>query len=444
MKNNLLLILILLPASFAFGQDKAFDLSKYKLPDIKRHQLDFSFSSDGNTTKYKQEQSDPQSGDLNYNRITSNSESSITYKYFHNTRSRILEISSSFSPSLDYIKTENENQKSVTNKPEFNFHTWGTASFYKSGSSLFLQINAYLYNNFDRSESKIDGQTNSKSISNYLHSYVGLGVGKGRMEPVSDLWQSYIILEKLNDQHSLTRDLKDEDFFEFATLVSQLKNKRIFDYRQRKIIELTALDSLLHKQNLVEKTDISYFTTVNDYWSFANIENRESGSVLKFQIAPYFDSSSNEYLYEPRSKSHSLGINPSINYSYYKPVNLFWDRMIWFSAYETLIFEQKNSDYSRGQFSFNLGAGYRYLPNFRTTVYSGLSYSGSENSRSEDNVTSKYWNNSANFSFEIKYYISPQVQISGKIHSSYSIGHNNNRQNYFVTFYNLGLNYAIF
>ena len=52
MRLTLTLLCILGVSLAGSSQDKNFDLSKYKFPDYKRHQLEFNFNSSGNSNSY--------------------------------------------------------------------------------------------------------------------------------------------------------------------------------------------------------------------------------------------------------------------------------------------------------------------------------------------------------------------------------------------------------
>ncbi len=53
MKHLSLLFNLMLVSLFSFSQVENYDLSKYKLPDIKRQQLDFNFQSNGQNSSSK-------------------------------------------------------------------------------------------------------------------------------------------------------------------------------------------------------------------------------------------------------------------------------------------------------------------------------------------------------------------------------------------------------
>jgi hypothetical protein len=267
------------------------------------------------------------------------------------------------------------------------------------------------------------------------------------MEKVSDLWQAYYILEKLKGQKSFVRELYEKDIFEFASFASKLKNKRFFDARLQKIAELQALDSLLHKQGLIEGSDISYFTTLNDYWNFADFRDRESGRVLKFWLSPQYSRYSYKSVGTSTQITTTTNLVSNLSFNCTKQLNLFWDRHLnILLSNETLIDKTgSNSDnYPKNLFHTDVNFGFDFFPDSRTSLSASVGYGGSEGIfQTYSDTFKKQWSNRIYFSFDGVYYISPQLQITG----NYRIGYSDKVYNAFNTTimnYNLGLRYAIF
>jgi hypothetical protein len=273
-----------------------------------------------------------------------------------------------------------------------------------------------------------------------------MGVGTGRIEKVNDLWQGYYILEKLKQQNSLSRESRDEDIFEFARLISKLKNKRFFDARIRKIAELQTLDSMMYQKGLIDKSDISYFTTLNDYWSFPIYFDRKSGKELKFQLLP-------ELINENYKSNNNTSDSPTranlvskILFDCSKQINLFWEKTAHIDVINTTLLT-KNGDvpdsYPGNLLGTNASFGFGYYPDSRTRLLGSLNYHGGEQATSINSTYSKAWFNNFILNLEANYFISPQLQITGNFSGNYwfseynsSHGHNTN--------FNLGLRYAIF
>jgi len=445
-------ILCLIGASLSgFSQDKSFDLSKYKFPDYKRHELNFNFNSNG--SQYKNSYDEPSNngtGNIVRNAnsyYSSHSNFSLGYQYDYLTRSRIDQLHASLSGQYDFTKVQSSAENTKQMDPNLSLNFGGSRKYYLTKDKLFLEVAPDLGYNISEIKRTTGGIVDTNNKSNSFTALIDLGVGIGRMEKVSDLWQSYYILEKLKEQKSLVRELDEKDIFEFASLASKLKNKRFFDARLQKIAELQALDSLLNKQGLIEGSDISYFTTLNDYWSFAYFRDRESGRIVKFWLSPQYS----RYSYKSVGTSSQITTNTNLvsnlSFNCTKQLNLFWDRHLnILLSNETLIDKTgSNSDnYPKNLFHTDVNFGFDFFPNSRTSVSASVGYGGSEGVYQAYTETfTKQWSNRIYFNVDGVYYISPQLQITG----NYRIGYSDKIYNAFNTTimnYNLGLRYAIF
>ena len=452
MKHTIATLCILGASLAGFSQDKNFDLSKYKFPDYKRHQLDFSFSSDGHDESHSFEQPKTDSYDgLKYDSYNSglNTNLRIDYRYNYLTRKTIDQVYSSFDGRYDYSKNKHSGgDKTEESTPNFHFNLNASRRIYLTEDKFFMEGVAELY--YDNSRRKIEYNDVESNSDNYYSSDVnlsaGIGIGLGRIERVNDLWQGYYILEKLRLQNSLSRELQENDIFEFSTFISKLKNKRFFDYRLRKIAELQALDSLLHQQNLLHNTDILYFTTLNDYWSFPVYFDRKSGRELKFQVLPGFES---DYYKSGENYSNTpvkTDMVTKIQFDCDKQINLFWERNFHIDLVNTtLIAKNKyvSDSYPVNWIATNASIYYGFFPNTRTRVTGSFYYHGNEDANLSNNSNSKSWFNSCNLDLGVNYYISPQLQIAGSLNGSYYFSKENSNHGHNI-YYNLSLSYAIF
>jgi hypothetical protein len=454
MKRTIATLCLLGAALTGFCQDKNFDLSKYKFPDYKRHELELNFNSHG----YSEKRNDI----LYYDNASGNSPSSersysssytnfnLGYQYDFLSRARIDYLSTHFSGNYDYAKTNNYGDISRQYSPNINLNLSGYRRYYQNEDKFFYEGSTDMSYSFD--ESKTTNTNTSiaatKNSQNDFTISIGAGIGTGRQEKVSDLWQAYYILEKLKGQKSLNRELTDNDIYEFASFASKLKNKRFFDSRLQKIAELQALDSLLNKQGLIKNTDMAYFTTLNDFWSYGSFPDRKSGNVLKFNISPEYSERQNKYNGVSPETSHKTSIISTISYNSSKQLNLFWERDFnIILSNETLLKKSgKYYDcYHDNTFNSNINLGYSYFPNSRTSFSGHFGYSGyNEIVLGSPETHPSNWINSLYFNLSAYYYLSPRLQISGNFNLNYKDKMLYNTTNLLSTNYNLGLRYAIF
>ena len=451
MKRSLLMLCMLGASLVTFSQDKSFDLSNYKFPDYKRHELEFNFNSTGSTESYYTVIPPT----VNYNGTkydTSNSKSNshfnLGYQYDLLTRERIDHINSSFSGSYDFIKSSNSGETSKQSQPNLNWNINASRRLYLTENKIFMEGVTDIYCSY--SSRKITYNNINPAADRYntnnMNLAAGIGIGIGRIERVNDLWQGYYILEKLTQQNSLNRELQNKDIFEFASFISKLKNKRFFDARLQKIAELQSLDSMLRKQNLISNSDIAYFTTLNDYWSFPIYFDRKSGKELKFQVTPQF---TREY-YKSNEASADIPIKTNlvskVIFDCSKQVNLFWERNVHLDVVNTNLLA-KNGDVSDsypGNFiGTNASFGYGFYPDSRTRLKLSGNYSGYEGLNYIGEIASKHWMNNVSLNFEADYYISPQLQITGNFSGNWWFSQHNSSHGQGTNF-NLGFRYAIF
>jgi hypothetical protein len=109
MKQTIATLLILGSSITGFSQDKNFDLSKYKFPDYKRHELELNFNSSGSSNSNYSviPPTDSYSG-TTYDSSNSNFNSyfKLGYNYENFTRKRIDHFYSSLTGQYDYSKSD--------------------------------------------------------------------------------------------------------------------------------------------------------------------------------------------------------------------------------------------------------------------------------------------------------------------------------------------------
>jgi len=386
MRITLALLCFLVIVMMGFSQEITVNLNKYKFPDYKRHQLELNFNTSGDirkqTYEYLNNMNTWQTEDNSY--ATNNSSFQLGYDYNYLTRKRMDYINSTFSGSYSDTHSKYGDQKASASNPTITGVLNGFRRYYLIENTFFLEGLTNMNYNFYKSERKTPHAENDYfDKNNSFHISVGLGLGLGRMERVSDLWQASYILEKLNKQKALSRQLEERDIFEFATLASQLKNKRFLDFRIRRTYELKALDSLLHQQGLINESDIAYFTTLNDYWSYGNFPNRVSGVELKFWAAPdytYYSSETKQY--SPAYNSFNSNENQktslisNVSFNWTKQLNLYWERNLNAQvSYEILLDTIGNNFYyPDNDMRTNVNFGYGFYPNSRTDLHAAISY----------------------------------------------------------------------
>lgn len=165
-----------------------------------------------------------------------------------------------------------------------------------------------------------------------------LALGHGRIEDVRDAQMAAYILRDLGRLNLARQGIGENEVAELARLITRLKNTRFFDYRARKIREITLIDSLLSTRGIRNNPGAAYFTSLNDQWLYSNNPERLNGYRVYAGVKPGFgldhvtfiqDSITPDGFYEKsREKTHSTIFSGFIGLKYEKPLSLGWQQSI--------------------------------------------------------------------------------------------------------------------
>jgi len=454
MKQTWAMLCVLAASLAVHAQDKNFDLSKYKFPDYKRHELELNFNSSGSSSRWSDingSNSDGTWRTVDFLNSYNSSGIHLGYSFTSNTRKRQENIYSSFSSSYYFLKTRNELGTTSFSKPDANFRIYANEKYYLTEDKWFLEVDPEFDSELWSTINKSPATTDIRQRGNSFTAKIGLGGGIGRKEDVTEFWQAYYILEGLKKQGSLLREPSEKDIYELATLASQLKSKRFFDSRLKKIDEMKSLDSLMYKTNLIDKSDISYFNTLNDYWNFANIPPRSSGRVLKLLMTPGFGHRFDKELGKLKHTFNETNLNSEIDFQCSKQLNLYWERYFNLNFSNLTTLDNDDTHYYKFPKNFmriNSIAGWNYYPNFRTHFRTSLSYSAYQYASGLNEARTKYekvWSNNIGLYSSVYYYLSPQLRIEGNVGANYYEKKQSiSQKEKLDIYYRIGFRYAIF
>jgi len=410
---------------------KNFDLNKYYTPDIVRNQLDLSFSGNGSFNNQNSSNDSVFNNTLNGSLIP-------TFVMYKNTRKLVsqFQVNGSFQgQSTSSGKLNDINDSFLATQSTNNLNLGYNVRFYNP-QKLFLSLG--VGGSFGNEGNMNHFTTNSVKTKAGNQNFDGgfggsIGLGFGRIESVEDARQAIYILDELSKKGVLTRQLSDDEVFQFAQQISRVKNKRFLDSRLHLIDEITSIDSFFVSNNLLTKSDASYFTTLYDYWQYGALNSRKSGHEFAISLSPaVILSSDNSLSTDSLTWAHGY-FNYfrkvlSITYNYEKPVSLNWQH----SANVTLncnstLFDQKtlpetNYPSTNSKYTYNdaylRGSYYiSFYPNTRTNYSVGLTQflslvSYDDMNSSTTSPVNTYYS-STSFNFNASYYFSPQFRLSG-------------------------------
>lgn len=450
MKYFLLSFAFILINLISFAQFENFDLSKYKLPDMKRHQLDFNFQSQGYNSSSFSIKEFGNSLDTFQNRINNfRGESRFDYSFYRNSSRAQIKANAYSTVIYNRINNHgsgirNENNSDFNSKLHVNYDV----KFFSVKSNWFFAANPEVYLSYSKEK---DFLSDEKENETYFRGTANLGVGKGRIEQVQDFRHAILLLQELTKRGVTKRNFSEEEIIELSSLISDIKNKRFFDSRKRKEAELIAIDSFFVNKGVVnDEEGITYFVGLEDIWRFGALQKRESGNQLAFLISPGY------YLRgrTPHDDNYILeyyGVGFDFKYLVRKPLSIKWQINYDFGLdyeYTDVLKEEGTYTSIKKHFTNVFATGSLGLyPNTRTSFF--LIGSARFQNGSDDKLF-----NDENFAVRFQLSNSAYYYISERFRVGYSISYlfdtvgifNNDivNSNYHRFNYNLNLNYAIF
>ena len=377
--GNLRLLFLFIPF-FSLAQDSSFQLKDYKFRTPGFQALFVNFGLSGSLSDSKSLTANDQSY-KSFNLLPSN----ITYNKIISTDRRLHNSSLNLIPNFYSIKETRNNEERVYNSSSASFSWSRNDRFYKNNLWFFELGNVLSASGNRKRNNEPVLQTKENNV--FVNNTVIVGIGKGRIEQVQDAQMALYILKDLKEQGLLDGEVTPALSNSFAQLITDINNRRVFDFRRRRIYELTRIDSFLNNSGLVNKSDIRHFTIVNDDWAFAINPYRRHGTAWFARLKPTVGYSRtysklvNAFHYESTRENSYLSLSPEIGIEKYVAVNLKWQHNMGASiSYEATrdhtiqkniapnnnFEEEYNNDYSN--FNFSGFAGLGYFPNTRTQV----------------------------------------------------------------------------
>jgi len=192
----------------------------------------------------------------------------------------------------------------------------------------FLELGADInasYNHNKETTASLPG----KQIAHGYSFQLNTGIGSGRLENITDMQNAMWLNKALASVNRLSRVLTADELNGLGRAITRANNTRVLDQRKRTQFVLTTVDGYLQQQDLVNTTDINYFSNLNDILFFAFNNPRLSGTEKFIRFTPSVNGSgrddsgtgaSSASKYQDRFTTTSLTISTGINK--YIPTNL--------------------------------------------------------------------------------------------------------------------------
>lgn len=428
MKTSIALFFILLSTSCSvlFAQLDSFSLQDYKFPDLKRTTLISNFDLNNNVEFSPVESSTP---NQTKNSSLFNLNAGLDYTLLINSRKWQSSIGASTSQGIQW----NRRRSVADSLTKFNNNAHSinlTADLRRYyNKNFFVEVNPDLATRFSRTLNEGNGSyrlsTNWTSKAN-----VDLGVGKGRLEFVSDVHQAMFTIEDLQKSGRLAREVSAEDVRLVSDKIAALKNERFFDFRHKRIFQFTQLDSLLNDLGLIEKGDAATSAILYDNWLYAFRPLRFAGGRFSVGLTESLTWSKSKTITIEQDdyERNNFILGTYVEYRYERPTNLYWQhsavmRLEW-NRYRLndVVAQTELNDYSfgRGVLRYTLS----YYPNTRTEFNAGASFAANFNLNGTavapiDNISDELNYGGALF-FDANYYVSPQFRVRGRYNFGYA------------------------
>jgi len=156
---------------------------------------------------------------------------------------------------------------------------------------------------------------------------VNTGIGKGRLENITDMQNALWLNKELAVTQRLTRNLSADDLTDLGKAITKGNNTRILDSRKRTQFFLATVDNYLQQKGLINKTDITYFSSLNDILFFAFNTPRLSGTEKFIRFTPSVSGNNGEQhqgngIDRSTSDFNAKSLVLSSGIKKYKPVSL--------------------------------------------------------------------------------------------------------------------------
>ncbi len=303
------------------------------------------------------------------------------------------------------------------------------------GKKLFTELGADV-STYYRSGKDVDSKyiLPAKSKQGDYYFSINTGIGKGRLENITDMQNALWLYKDMEAEKLLSRSLTDEELNELGKAITKGNNTRVLDSRRRTQFVLKTVDEYFQQKRLLNKTDINYFVHLNDILFFAFNNPRLSGTEKFIRFTPSIvvnngDVTNNNVVNkkEQRYQTQSLVLSTGIHK--YIPVNLTKQfnygaaiRLSYISKRQTdrsyisgiLSNETKmNSDLKEA--ALNVFLQHAIYPNTRTAISFNLQSDGGY----QDIVQNPGWYADVNLSASLNYFISYRTRFTCNAGASY-------------------------
>lgn len=120
-------------------------------------------------------------------------------------------------------------------------------------------------------------------------------VGWGRIENISDGWHAWSILNALEQQEKLAKELTSEEIDQFGFELARIKNLRNPDFRIENIMEFQSLMEFIVDHGIIKKDDYAAIALIRDGFNYEQFVSRRQGKSFKIGVDTYLQRSKHKF-----------------------------------------------------------------------------------------------------------------------------------------------------
>jgi len=386
-----------------------FDLKKYALPVIDYKSLDMNFilNSTSNTWDIRSKEDYK---DLTFMFFINN-------KIFKNSPRLQMKGNNTIQLGVAWENYRNKDNNKKINDTGLNisYNINDNFKFY-NGSKRFFEIDV-------KSDLSIN---NGDQFGYYLNhrifngtfwgTTIGLGMGYGRLEDVTDAWTTIRMLKEFSRINRLKKVPDDIDIVSIAETVSKIKNARFFDSRIKRIEKLKAIDKIMQEKGLITNDDISYFTTMSDVFEYSRFlhPRRFAGKIIALDLRPHYSLIDGESILSHQNY-YSYGLGIEFRDQYYIPLNIF--KQIDFGYSINLDYSKISAINNKSKNNSLLSiipqvfVNYSYYITSRSTYYSNFDFALFQLLKSKIEIDTDSPTYTMAWTNKFSYYISPRARF---------------------------------
>jgi hypothetical protein len=206
--------------------------------------------------------------------------------YFEKSTDKIL-LTANTSLNGDYYQSKSHDRSNVNNSKNFSSGSVLSVSNKWFSKGMFFELGADASGVFFSTRDVTNTNPSASKGNNTLYgTSVTLGIGQGRLENITDMQNALWLYKELVNEQRLSGTLSATELIGLGQSITKGNNTRVLDARRRTKFLLTTVDNYLQQKGLVSKTDIAYFSSLNDILFYAYNSPRLAGTEKFIRFIP--------------------------------------------------------------------------------------------------------------------------------------------------------------